>query len=144
VTSSTENQTTTEKTTEKIVASFLVRLGEQDAERIGELFADEIDWFVPGSRTLPWTGPRSRREQVAGYFRTMWPAFVPGRSAATVDKVVIDGADAVVFSRFSHIVAKNGRRLETPAALRLTIANGQIIRMHLYEDTLAVHDAFTD
>jgi uncharacterized protein len=140
VTSSTENRTTTEK----VIASFLNRLAAQDAEGIGELFADQIDWFVPGSGALPWTGPRSQREQVADYFRTMWPTFVPGQSIATVDKVVIDGADAVVFSRFSHTVAKNGRRLETPAALHLTIANGQVIRMHLYEDTLAVHDAFTD
>jgi uncharacterized protein len=43
-----------------------------------------------------------------------------------------------------ELVARNGKRLSTPAAMRLTIANGQIVRMHLYEDTLAVHEAFTD
>jgi hypothetical protein len=126
------------------MASFMDRLGERDAEGIGELFADEIDWYVPGSEALPWTGSRSRREQVAEYFRTMWPAYVPGQSSATVDKVVIHGDDAVVFSTFSHTVIKNGRRLNNPAALHLTIANGQIVRMHLYEDTLAVHEAFKD
>jgi len=140
VTSSTKSQ----KTTEELVASFMERLGERDAEGIGELFADEIDWYVPGSEALPWTGSRSRREQVAEYFRTMWPAYVPGQSSATVDKVVIHGDDAVVFSTFSHTVIKNGRRLNNPAALHLTIANGQIVRMHLYEDTLAVHEAFKD
>ena len=140
MTSSTKNQ----KTTEELMATFMDRLGKQDAEGIGELFADEIDWYVPGSEALPWTGPRSRREQVAEYFHTMWPAYVPGQSTATVDKVVIDGDDAVVFSTFSHTVTKNGRRLNNPAALHLTIANGQIVRMHLYEDTLSVHDAFTD
>jgi ketosteroid isomerase-like protein len=61
-----------------------------------------------------------------------------------MDKVVIGGDDAVVFSTFSHTVIKNGRRLNNPAALHLTIANGQIVRMHLYEDTLAVHEAFKD
>ena len=140
MTSPTKDQ----KTTEELMASFMDRLGEQDAEGIGELFADEIDWYVPGSEALPWTGSRSLREDVADYFRTMWPAFVPGQSTATVDKVMIDGDDAVVFSSFSHTVAKNGRRLHTPAALHLTIANGQIVRMHLYEDTLAVHQAFKD
>ena len=140
MTSSTSDQ----KTTERVVASFMDRLGHRDAEGIGELFADEIDWYVPGSDALPWTGSRSRREDVADYFRTLWPAFVPGQSMATVDRLVIDGDDAVVISRFSHVVAKNGRRLNTPAALHLTIANGQIVRMHLYEDTLAVHEAFKD
>jgi hypothetical protein len=140
MTSSAKNQ----KTTEELMASFLDRLGEQDADGIGELFAEEIDWYVPGSEALPWTGSRSRREHVAEYFRTMWPAFVPGESTATVDKVVINGDDAVVFSSFSHTVARNGKRLNTPAALHVTIANGQIVRMHLYEDTLAVHEAFKD
>jgi uncharacterized protein len=140
VTSSTNDQ----KTTETVTASFMDRLGQRDAEGIGELFADEIDWYVPGSEALPWTGSRSRREDVPDYFRTLWSAFVPGRSTATMDKLVIDGDDAVVFSSFSHVVAKNGKRLNTPAALHLTIANGQIVRMHLYEDTLAVHEAFND
>ena len=140
MTGSTKNQ----KTTEELIATFLGRLGEQDAEGIQELFADEIDWYVPGSKALPWTGSRSRREDVPDYFRTLWSAFVPGRSTATVDKLVIDGDDAVVFSSFSHVVAKNGKRLNTPAALHLTIGNGLIVRMHLYEDTLAVHEAFKD
>jgi uncharacterized protein len=140
VTNSTENQ----KTTGELMASFVERLGKQDAEGIGELFADEIDWYVPGSETLPWTGRRFLREHVAEYFRTMWPAFAPGQSSATVEKILIDGADAVLFSHFTHTVARNGKRLNTPAALHLTIADGQIVRMHLYEDTLAVHEAFTD
>ena len=140
MTSSTNDQ----KTTETVVDSFMNRLGERDAEGIGELFADEIDWYVPGSAALPWTGSRSRREDVADYFRTLWPAFVPGQSTATVDKLVIDGDDAVVFSSFSHVVAKNGKRLNTPAALHLTIGNGLIVRMHLYEDTFVVHHALSD
>lgn len=140
MTSSTKNQ----KTTEELTISFMDRLDGQDAEGIGELFADEIDWYVPGSEALPWTGSRCRRAHVAEYFRTMWAAFVPGQSTATVDKVVINGNDAVVFSSFSHTVAKNGKRLNTSAVMHLTIANGQIVRMHLYEDTLAVYKAFTD
>jgi ketosteroid isomerase-like protein len=58
VTSSAKNQ----KTTEELVASFMDRLGEGDAEGIGELFADEIDWYVPGSEALPWTGSRGRKD----------------------------------------------------------------------------------
>jgi ketosteroid isomerase-like protein len=138
------NPTRNQQTPEELVARFMDLLGEQDAEGVGELFACEIDWYVPGSEALPWTGSRSRGEQVAEYFRTLWRAFVPGQSAATVDKIVIDGDEAVVFSSFTHTVARNGKRLSTPAAMRLTIANGQIVRMHLYENTLAVHEAFTD
>jgi uncharacterized protein len=140
MTDSTKNQ----KVTEKRVANFLDRLGARDAEGIGELFADDIDWFVSGSQSLPWTGARSTREEVAEYFNTMWPAFVSGQSTATLETVVIGGNDAVIFVTFGHTVAKNGKRFTTPAALHLTVEKGQIVRMHLYEDTLAVYDAFSD
>jgi len=133
-----------QQTVEEVVASFLQRLAKQDADGIGELFADQIDWNVPGSKELPWTGPRSRREHVAEYFRTMWPWFVPGQSTADLEKMVISGDDAVLLADFTHTVAKNGKRLHTPVALHLTITNGQIVRMHLYEDTLAVHEATKD
>jgi ketosteroid isomerase-like protein len=133
-----------EKTTEERVASFMDRLGEQDAEGIGELFADDIDWFVSGSQSLPWTGARSRREEVAEYFHAMWPAFVSGQSSGTLEKVVIGGDDAVVFVTFTHTVSRNGKKFTTPAALHLTVAKGLIVRMHLYEDTLAVYEAFKD
>jgi uncharacterized protein len=138
------NSTKDHKTTEELVAAFMDLLGKQDAEGIGDLFAVKIDWYVPGDEALPWTGTRDRREHVPEYFHSLWPAFVPGESTASVEKVLIDGDDAVVFLGFSHTVAKNGKRLQTPAALHLTFAHGQIAGMHLYEDTLAVHQAFND
>jgi ketosteroid isomerase-like protein len=120
----TTNSTRNQRTPEELVARFMDLLGQQDAEGVGELFAYEIDWYVPGSEALPWTGSRSRREQVPEYFRAMWPAFVPGQSTATVDKIVIDGDDAVVFSSFTHTVARNGKRLKTPAAKCLLRSHG--------------------
>lgn len=132
------------KTTEELVAIFMDRLGQHDSEGIGQLFAEEIDWYVPGDEALPWTGRRDKRQHVSEYFQSMWPVFVPGHSTATVENVMIDGDHAVVFSTFNHTVAKNGKRLNTPAALHLTFAAGQIVTMHLYEDTLAVHQAFND
>jgi hypothetical protein len=69
---------------------------------------------------------------------------VPGESTVDVENVLVDGDDAVIFSTFEHTVKKNGRPLRTPAAMRLHIDNGLIIKMHLYEDTAAVRDAFSD
>ncbi len=36
------------------------------------LFADEIDWFVPGSSELPWTGRRTKGSQASEFFAVMW------------------------------------------------------------------------
>ncbi|MBM0201712.1 nuclear transport factor 2 family protein [Micromonospora sp. NPDC051227] len=134
--------TSSTNVTKAMVNQFMERLAKQDAEGLGELFADEIDWNVPGSEELPWTGRRSRREHVPVYFRTMWKAFVAGQSTAIPGAVVVDGDDAVILGTFSHTVVSTGKRFETPVALHLTISDGKIVRMHLYEDTHAVNQAF--
>ena len=122
--------------------NFLRRLSVGDADGLSELFSDEIDWFVPGSKLLPWTGHRFKRNEVSEYFKTMWPHFVPGKSESVIENILISGNDAVVFARFRHSVANTGRSFETEVALHLTVRNDKLVRMHFYEDTKAVYDAF--
>jgi ketosteroid isomerase-like protein len=131
-------------TTRDIVDAFLQRVGGQEADAVAELFADDIDWYVPGDSNLPWTGRRSKRAHVAEYLRTLWAHFVAGESTVELDAILLDGDDAVIFLTFQHKVKRNGRTLRTPAAMRFHTANNQITKMHLYEDTVAVRDAFAD
>ncbi|MFJ3441625.1 nuclear transport factor 2 family protein [Streptomyces sp. NPDC086081] len=130
------------QTSRTVAENFLQRLGEQDPDGIQELFAEEIDWYVPGSDTLPWTGRRTRREEVAPYFTTMWPHFASGRSKVVLERFIVDGADVVLLAVFTHTAVASGKEFTTPAAMHLTVEGGRIVRMHLYEDTLAVAEAF--
>ena len=133
-----EMTTTTETTN-----AFLERLGAQDAEGLGDLFAEEIDWYVPGNPALtPWAGKRSRRTDVPDYFGALWAALEPGKSLVSVEAVVIDGEDAVIFAVFDHVVAPTGRPFHTDVSMRLTVTDGKVTRMHLYEDTAATAAAF--
>lgn len=130
-------------TTTDVTNAFLAGLGAQDADGLGELFAEEIDWIVPGNPALaPWAGVRSRKSEVPAYFRDLWAALEPGKSVVSVDAVVTDGEEAVIFAVFDHIAAPTGRAFHTAAAMRLTVVGGQITRMHLFEDTGAVAAAF--
>lgn len=129
-------------TTEELIVTFLERLASQDADGIQELFAEEINWFVPGSSDLPWTGKRSRGSDVADYFRTLWAGLEAGKSVVAPGKVLISGDDGVVFAHFTHTAAPTGRVFETPVALHLEAAGGKLVSLHLYEDTLAVSKAF--
>ncbi|MFE6888326.1 nuclear transport factor 2 family protein [Streptomyces sp. NPDC057694] len=133
----------TDTHTSRIVAEkFVERLGRQDPAGIQDLFAEEIDWHVPGSHALPWTGRRTRREEVAPYFTTMWPHFAQGRSKVARERVIVDGGDVVLLAVFTHTAAATGKEFTTPAAMHLLVENGRIVRMHLYEDTLTVEEAF--
>lgn len=130
--------------TKEITNAFFQRLGAQDAEGIGALFAEEIDWFVQGDPKLTsWVGPRSSKSEVPSYFHALWNALVPGKSAVKIETVVVDGCEAVVFAEFDHVAAPTGRPFHTDVAMRLTVIDGVITRMHLFEDTAAVATAFT-
>jgi ketosteroid isomerase-like protein len=125
-----------------VVERFLAALGKGDAAAIAALFADTIDWRVGGNIALPWTGTRGRRSDVPAYFASMWPHFVPGKSSSTVDQVIVAGDDAVIFGAFRHTARETGIAFETPVALHLVVIMGYIVKLHLYEDTWVVSNAF--
>lgn len=137
-----QNTIEIESVTQKLVTDFLERLTAGDADGLSDLFAEQIDWFVPGSADLPWTGRRSKPGDVSVYFRTMWPHFLTGKSESKLEKIIIQNNEAVVFAKFTHFAKSTGRGFETEAVLHFTIREGKIVRMHLYEDTLAVSQAF--
>jgi len=131
------------QTSRTVAEKFVERLGRQDPNGIQELFAEVIDWHVPGSDALPWTGRRTRREEVAPYFTTMWPHFAHDKSKVVLERIIVDGADVMLLANFTHTVAASGKEFTTPAAVHLVVEDSRIVRMHLYEDTLTVNEAFT-
>jgi uncharacterized protein len=90
----------------------------------------------------PWTGPRSQRADIASYFRTLWSHLEAGASRVELERIMVDGNDAVVLLSFSHVAAATGRRFTTAAAVRLTVDAHRITRLHLYEDTWTLSQAW--
>jgi NAD(P)H dehydrogenase (quinone) len=123
------------------IGEFFGLLGEGDLDRAADLFAEDIDWLVPGDERIPWTGGRTRREEVARYFTDLWSAMVPGEIQMSVDKILVDGPDAVALGHVASTAKATGRRFSTPEAFRFTVEDGKITRMHLYEDTHLVAEA---
>ncbi|GAA4900693.1 nuclear transport factor 2 family protein [Streptomonospora salina] len=114
------------QTSRTVAGEFLERLGRQDPGGIQEPFAEEIDWHVPGSDALAWTGRRTRREEVAPYFTTMWPHFAHGRSEVVLERVIVDGGDVMLLAVFTHTVVATGKEFTTPAAMHLVVEDGRI------------------
>jgi uncharacterized protein (DUF302 family)/ketosteroid isomerase-like protein len=128
--------------TADVLDRFLKALGRGDASSVEALFADAIDWYVGGNPALPWTGTRTRRSDVATYFHTLWSHLTPGESSSVVEHIVVSGDDAVVFAVFKNTAKATGVTFETPVALHLGVAAGVIVKLHLYEDTWMVSNAF--
>jgi uncharacterized protein len=123
------------------VESFFRLLGEGDADRVAELFADEVDWLIPGNEDLPWIGRRTHRGQIPEVIKIIGTLHVPGKSEASIDKIVVDGSDAVALGRFAHTVKSTGTAYSMLVAFHLTVENGRIVRMNMYEDTYLVSKA---
>ncbi|MET7980639.1 nuclear transport factor 2 family protein [Streptomyces mirabilis] len=124
-------------------AAPTLELGIDIGHRCGSDFSVPCS---PSSATpqpdTPTSGRRTHRGEVAPYFTTMWPHFVPGKSKVVLERVIVDGGDVMLLGVFTHTVASTGKEFTTPSAMHLVVEDGEIVRMHLYEDTLSVDQAF--
>jgi uncharacterized protein len=136
---------TSSETTMTTLQELVGRLSRFEADEAAELFAETVDWDVPGARIVPWTGPRHTRAEVADYFKTLWSLCDTAQTENNVHKVVVDGTDAVALGVFAQTVRATGRRLTTPVALHITVGDDALINwLRLYEDSHAVAAAFSD
>lgn len=128
--------------TREVVERFFALVGAGDPDAVAEVFADDIDWYVPGSPSLAWTGRRSKGSDVPEYFRTLGAAIVADKNRDQVDALLVDGDHAVMLGRFTRVAASTGRTYEMPVAMHLQVAGDKIVTFALYEDTLKVAQAY--
>ncbi|MEK2474242.1 MULTISPECIES: nuclear transport factor 2 family protein [Streptomyces] len=130
----------TAPSTRDTVENFLARLAAGDVDGVAALFAERVDWDVPGAVEVPWLGIRATRAEVADYFTTH-PTYVT-KEDFVVERTLVDGAEAAVSGRFRSRVIRNGAVMESWFVLQLTVSDGEITRYRFYEDSLAVARAW--
>lgn len=139
---------TTTPTTRTLVHGLLERIGSGDPERIAQMYAEHVDWLVnwPAAehqRTeTPWIRPRSTRADMADLNRQLAEHHVPGEFDTQVETILVDGDDAVVLVEFRQTARPTGRAYRSRFVLHVTFENGLVVRNHVYEDSLAVAQAF--
>lgn len=102
-----------------------------------ELFAEEVDWDIPGDlETVPWIGPRRNREAVGAFHRDLAAHIVPERFE--VQNILADDEVAVALGELASRVKATGQLIESPFAFVLTVKQGRIVRYRLLEDSHAV------
>ncbi|MFD6155358.1 nuclear transport factor 2 family protein [Nocardia sp. NPDC060256] len=130
------------------MAELLRRIGSGDADAIAELYADEVDWKLDwpaaehGRAATPWIRHRSTGAESAAHFRSIAEHHVPEEAATEIERILVDGADAVVLGEIRQTARSTGRAYRARFALHLTVEAGLVTRHHVYEDSLAVAQAF--
>ncbi|MBB5911137.1 hypothetical protein BJY24_000004 [Nocardia transvalensis] len=135
-------------TTRSVVEELLRRIGAGDPERIAELYAPEVDWKLNwpadehGRTATPWIRLRATGSDAIAHFREIADHHVPEEVGTVVERILVDGPDAVGLGEIRQTARPTGRPYRSRFALHLTIGEGLVTRHHVYEDTLAVAQAF--
>jgi ketosteroid isomerase-like protein len=135
-------------TTREVIQELLRRIGEGDPARIAELYAERIDWSLDwpeaehGRAETPWIRHRSTRADAAAHFGELAEHHVPGQAGTEIERILVDGDDAVVLGEIRQTARSTGRAYRARFALHLTVEDGLVTRHHVYEDSLAVAQAF--
>ncbi|RBM10354.1 ketosteroid isomerase [Prauserella sp. PE36] len=135
-------------TTHDVVTELLTRIGEGDPARIAELYAEDCDWKLNwpeaehGRAATPWIRHRSTRADAAAHYRELATHHVPEAMDTRIERVLVDGDDAVVLGEIRQTARSTGVAYRARFALHLTVGHGLVTRHHVYEDSLAVAKAF--
>ncbi len=123
--------------TRAVVAELFRRMGAREPEPIAGLFADEVDWFIPGDQEVaPWVGRRGTRAEIAEFYRMLFGAVTP--LSVEMRHLLVDGEVAIATGEFSSRMNATGRVLESLFSIDVTVRDGRIVRYRLMEDTHAV------
>lgn len=135
-------------TTRAVVEELLHRIGAGDPEHIAGLYAEVSDWKLDwpeaehGRAATPWIRHRATRADAVAHYRELAEHHVAGRADTEIEHILVDGDDAVVLGEIRQTARPTGRAYRARFALRLTVEQGLVTRHHVYEDSLAVAQAF--
>ncbi|MEV5594175.1 nuclear transport factor 2 family protein [Streptomyces sp. NPDC052496] len=129
----------------EVVDAYLATVADPEAtpERIAAHYAERVDWMCADNPVVPWLRPRATRADVAAHWRELREHTVAGAGGASVDAVVASGPEVVLTGYLWGTVRATGKSFRSPFALRFTVAGGEIVRHHVYEDSLAIAAACT-
>lgn len=123
-----------------MLENFLTAIQTRDLDRILALYADEVDWNVPGDTVhVPWSGKRKSRAEIRQFYELLWESTTP--VSAQVNLTLPQGNDVVIVGAFQSIMRKTGRHVGSLFCIHMTITGGEIIKYSLLEDSYAVAEA---
>jgi ketosteroid isomerase-like protein len=128
--------------TKRVVEAFLEQLGKKDPEKIADNFAETIDWYIFESPKFPWTGRRTKREEVAVVFKTLFSYFVENKDIFQLDSFMVDGNNAAIFAQLGRQFKHSGNDFLMYIAIHFKVEDGKITKFYLYEQTPILEKAY--
>jgi len=124
--------------TKETVEKFFGYIGTKNPKGIASMVSENVDWYIFESKYMPWTGHRSKREEISVLFKTLFSYFVDGSEKLEARSFLVRGNEVAVFGFVERTVKKNGKHFKMPLAIHMTVENNLIRKFSLYEETLII------
>jgi hypothetical protein len=129
--------TSTIPDTQTITQDFLQWLSHRKLNPLVELFADEVDWYIPGDQQkAEWLGRRNNKSEIEDFFRVLWANTEP--LAANIEYVHTNDDHAMIAGSFVTKMLKTGKIVDSLFFIHFRCRDGKIVFYRLLEDSLAV------
>lgn len=137
-----QNYSEQELQTKQTVEKFFEYVGSKNPEKIASVVSEKVDWYIFESKYMPWTGHRSKREEISELFKTLFTYFVEGSDKFEAQSFLLRDNQVAVFGTVERTVKKTGKHFKMPFAMHITVKNNLITQFTMYEETLIIEKAF--
>lgn len=122
-----------ETQTRNVVNNFYdIQFGRTEGN-LEDLFAEEIDWDIPGNtEKFEWVGKRTKKNEVGDFFKLLYANVKPEKFE--IDFIAVKGENATVVGELSSKILKYDKVFTTEFVIIFKVMNGKIVKFHMLED----------
>lgn len=125
---------------ELMVKLFMENLMSRNLDKLLELFADKVDWYIPGDQhKASWVGRRSSKQEIKEFFELLWADTEP--LDASVQKIFTDDQHIAIVGDFVTRMLRTNTIVNSPFSIYIKIENNVIAYYRLMEDGFQVSQA---
>ncbi|NML69199.1 nuclear transport factor 2 family protein [Chryseobacterium sp. RP-3-3] len=125
--------------TKDVVEEFYdIQFGRKEGN-IMNLFADDVDWDLPGNEEkFPWTGKRQTKQEIGQFFQELHNNVTS--ESFNIDFISVKGENATVVGQLSSKILKYNKVFSTEFVVIFKVVDGKIVKYHFLEDSYALNE----
>lgn len=115
--------------TQEIYAS----LGKKDISAVFANLADDVEYVIPGSPDIPYSGVFNGKEEVGRFYKTLFETVQ--LTSNDVKSMTPEGQKVIVQGAFTGVAKLTGKTFQSDWVIIWTFLNGKVKQHHAFLDT---------
>lgn len=125
--------------TKDVVEEFYDLMFGRKEGNIVDLFADDVDWDLPGNKDkFPWTGKRETKQEIEQFFHELYDNIKS--ESFVIDFISVEGENAAVAGHLASKILKYDKVFSTEFVVIFKVINGKIVKYHFLEDSYTLNE----